>query len=98
MISPQQYRKLMKHYRLKNNISQSAIKAGVDRKTASKDVQGGPSPEEDASPRYWRTHRDAFSEVGSGIGEALFREPALQEEGVFERVVEQQPGKLSRLQ
>lgn len=98
MISPQQYRKLMKHYRLKNNISQSAIKAGIDRKTASKYVQGAPSPKEEASPRYWRTHRDAFDEVWAGIEEALFREPRLQAKVLFEQLLEQEPGKFSRRQ
>jgi hypothetical protein len=98
MISPQQYRKLMKHHRLKNNISQSAIKAGIDRKTASKYVQGAPSPKEEVSPRYWRTHRDAFSQVWAGIEEALFREPRLQAKVLFEQLLEQQPGKFSRRQ
>ena len=88
----------MKHYRLKNNISQSAIKAGMDRKTASKYVQGAPSPEEEVSPRYWRTHRDAFSQVWAGIEEALFREPRLQAKVLFEQLLEQEPGKFSRRQ
>ena len=34
MISPQQYRKLMKHYQSESHIGHSAIKAGIDPKTA----------------------------------------------------------------
>src|SRR5260370_2010508 len=94
MISPQQYRKLMKHYRLKNNISQSAIKAGIDRKTASKYTQGAPSPEEEARVRHWRTHQDVFGEVWLGIEEALFRGPQLQAQGLFEQLLEHEPGKV----
>src|SRR5262249_37296121 len=95
MISPQQYRKLMKHYRLNNNISQSATKAGIDRKTAGKYIQGAPSPQEEASPRRWRTQQDAFSEVWSGIEETLFREPRLQAKVLFEQLLEQHPWKFS---
>jgi hypothetical protein len=88
----------MKHYRLKNNISQSAIKAGIDRKTASKYTQGGPSPEEEARVRHWRTHQDVFGEVWLGIEEALFREPQLQAKVLFEQLLEQEPGKFTRQQ
>jgi transposase len=98
MISPQQYRKLMKHYRLKNNISQSATKAGVDQKTASKYVKGAPGPEERRGARHWRTHPDIFGEVWLGIEEALFREPDLQAKVLFEQLLEQEPGKFTRQQ
>jgi hypothetical protein len=98
MISPQQYRKLMKHYRLKNNISQSASKAGVDQKTASKYVNGAPGPDEERRARHWRTHQDIFGEVWLGIEETLFREPHLQAKVLFEQLLEQAPGKFTRRQ
>jgi hypothetical protein len=88
----------MKHYRLKRNISQSAIKAGIDRKTASKYTQGAPSPEQEARARHWRTHQDIFGQVWLGIEEALFREPHLQAKVLFEQLLEQEPGKFSRRQ
>jgi hypothetical protein len=48
MISPQQYRKLMKQYQSENHIGHSAIKAGIDPKTASKYIKGAAEPEEQA--------------------------------------------------
>src|SRR6266446_6092115 len=57
-----------------------------------------PSPKEEVSPRYWRTHRDAFSQVWTAIEEALFREPRLQAKVIFEQLLEQEPGKFSRRQ
>jgi hypothetical protein len=50
MISPQQYRKLMKQYQSENHIGQSAIKAGIDRKTAGKYLKVAPGPEDKPKP------------------------------------------------
>ncbi len=95
MISPQQYRKLMKHFELENHIEQSAIKAGIDRKTASKYIQGAAGPEEQREQRHWRTHRDAFEQVWPGVQEMLFREPQLQAKVIFEELLAKEPGKFS---
>ena len=75
MISPQQYRKLMKHFESEKHIGHSAIKAGIDPKTASKYIQGAAGPEEQtqAGERCWRTHPDAFAQVWPEVEEMLFR-------------------------
>jgi hypothetical protein len=64
-VRPQQYRKLMKQYPSENHIAQSAIKAGIDPKTAGKYLKGAPGPEEQAQAgeSCWRTHPDAFAQV-----------------------------------
>jgi len=95
MISPQQYRKLMKQYQLENHIGRSAIKAGIDPKTASKYIDGAAGPEELRGERCWRTHPDAFAEVWPGVEEMLFREPELQAKVIFEALLETEPGKFS---
>ena len=88
----------MKHYRTNPNISQSAIKAGIDRNTASKYIHGAAGPQEEQSQRQWRTHRDAFCEDWPLIEEMLFREPGLQAKVLFEQLLERAPGKFSRRQ
>ena len=97
MISPQQYRKLMKQYQSENHIGRSAIKAGIDPKTAAKYLKGALGPEEQApvGERCWRTHPDAFAQVWPGIEEMLFREPELQAKVIFEELLAKEPGKFT---
>ena len=71
MISPQQYRKLMKQFQLENHIGRSAIKVGIDPKTAIKYIKGAAGPDEQPGERCWRTHPDAFAEVWPGVEEML---------------------------
>lgn len=66
MISAVQYRRLMKVYRETDNLSESARKAGIDRKTARKCVHGGP-PQGRRGPRTWRTREDPFEGVWEEI-------------------------------
>ncbi len=66
MISAVQYRKLMKVYRETDNLSESACKAGIDRKTARKCIHGGP-PQGRRGPRTWRTREDPFAGVWKEI-------------------------------
>ncbi len=66
MISAVQYRKLMKVYRETDNLSESARKAGIDRKTARKCIHGGP-PQGRRGPRTWRTREDPFEGVWKEI-------------------------------
>jgi len=98
MISPQQHRKLMKQYQLEDHIGRSAIKAGIDPKTAGKYIKGAAGPEEQHGERGWRTHPDAFAQVWPGVEELLFREPELQAKVIFEELLEKACGKFSHRQ
>lgn len=98
MISSQQYRKLMKSYQKEPSITQSAIRAGLDRKTAAKYVHGAPGPEEVRPARHWRTRADAFVEIWPEIEVQLWREPQLHAKTLFEQLLEQFPGQFSRRQ
>jgi len=93
MISPQQYRKLMKNYQMKAKIGQSADKAGVDRKTARKYIGGAPGPLEPRPARTWKTHEDVFAPIWSEVEEMLQREPGLQSKVVFEELLRRYPGR-----
>src|SRR5690349_385543 len=93
MISPQQYRKLMKSYTKYHSVVRAAQSAGVDRKTAGKYVEGGPGPEEPRAQRDWRTHPDAFVDVWREVEDELRREPELQAKTLFLSLQRRHPGR-----
>jgi hypothetical protein len=74
-------------------VGLAAMRAGVDRKTARKYVQGGKLPSELVEPRNWRTHEDAFLEHWPEL-EAMLREsPAFEAKTLFEVLVGKYPGR-----
>jgi hypothetical protein len=74
-------------------VGLAAMRAGLDRKTARKYVEGGKLPSELVEPRSWRTHEDAFLEHWPEL-EAMLREsPALEAKTLFEVLVERCPGR-----
>jgi hypothetical protein len=93
MISPQQYRKVMKSYSKCKKVGQAAQCAGIDRKTARKYVQGARGPEEPRERRDWRTHPDAFVDVWREVEEQLRQEPELQAKTLFTELQRRHPGK-----
>lgn len=99
MISSQQHRKLMRSYQQTENLSTSALRAGVDRKTARKyAIEGSPGPEEPRSARQWRTRPDAFAEIWPQVEEELGREPELEAKVLFEQVLEEHRSQFDRRQ
>ena len=88
----------MKQYQLENHIGRSAIKAGIDPKTAGKYVKGAAGPDEQPGERCWRTHPDAFAHVWPAVEEQLCREPELQAKVIFEELLAKESGKFSRRQ
>lgn len=99
MISSQQHRKLMKSYQQTENLSTSALRAGVDRKTARKyAIEGSPGPDEPRSARQWRTRPDAFAEIWPQVEEELGREPELEAKVLFEQVLEEHRSQFDRRQ
>jgi hypothetical protein len=95
MISPQQYRSVMRTYAETENVSGSARKAGVDWKTAERYVAGAPGPGEPGPMRGWRTHPDAFVGVWEQVEAALRRDAELQAKTLFEDLQRQHPGQFA---
>jgi len=91
MISPQQYRKVMKEYQQSGSVSAAAAAAGVDRKTAGKYAHGAPGPEEPRAERHWRTHRDVFEAVWPEVEGWLLREPDLTAKSALEELCRKYP-------
>ena len=74
-------------------VGLAAMRAGMDRKTASKYVTAGKLPSEMVVPRDWRTREDAFAEHWPEL-EALVREtPALEAKTLFEVLTTKYPGR-----
>lgn len=93
MISPQQYRKLMKSYLKHGEVGRAAQSAGVDRKTARKYVKGAKGRLEPRAQRDWRTHPDAFGDVWREVEAQLQQEPELQAKTLFVALQRRHPGK-----
>ncbi len=59
-------------------MGRAAMKAGMDRKTARKYVDGGKLPSQLATRRDWRTRVDPFEQHWSEIVERLALTPELE--------------------
>ncbi len=92
VISWPQYRKLMQHYEKTQNLSQSANKAGMDRKTAGKYIRAGEGPGERERPRSWRTREDPFAAVWPQVESWLEGNPLLEATTAFEDLQRKHPG------
>lgn len=96
MIGRHTYNKLMSSYTETGLIGASAIKAGVDRKTASDYIHGRRVPPgEPRERRHWRTHEDDFAEVWPEVEEHLRREPDLEAKTLFEDLKRRYEGRFS---
>ena len=73
------------------HMGQAAMKAGMDRKTARKYVDGGRLPSELTKPRDWRTRVDPFEEHWSEVVERLVLTPELEAKTLFEALQVEHP-------
>jgi hypothetical protein len=69
----------------------AAMRAGMDRKTASKYVSGGKLPSELVGPRNWRTHEDAFLEHWPELEAMLNDAPGLEAKTLLEVLMVRYP-------
>lgn len=68
------------------------MKAGMDRKTASKYLKGGTAPIYEWE-RTWRTREDPFEEDWPGIEKKLKTDSELEAAALFEELERDFPGK-----
>ena len=71
MIKETQYRALIKEFNKSGEITMSSMKSGMSRKTGSKYLKLGKSPEELRKPHIWRTREDPFADVADEINSML---------------------------
>lgn len=94
MISDAHYRKLMKAYRETKNITESACKAGMDRKTARTCIYEGP-PHARKQPRSWRTREDPFEKVSEEIEKLLEECPEIKAVRLLGEMQRRHPGRFA---
>jgi hypothetical protein len=93
MVTPdRKVRKLMKEYEKTGNVSKSALRADMDRKTAGKYLSCGKLPSEMGVDRTWRTREDPFSEHWEGCRAMFDACPELEAKAVFEWMCREHPG------
>ena len=88
-----QVRKLMKEMAKHGQVGLSAMRAGLDRKTARKYVISGKLPSETVAPRTWRTRPDPFEDDWPILAVQLTEEPGLEAKTLFELLREEHPGR-----
>jgi hypothetical protein len=84
MLNLKQYRRLLMKYAQGKNMSLSALRAGVDRKTARKYVKAQQTPHQLQKPHTWRTRLDPLTSVWAKAEQMLTDAPELEAKGLFE--------------
>jgi len=84
MINLKQYRRLLREHAQRKNMSLSALKAGVDRKTARKYLQAQQPPQQLQKPHTWRTRADPLLKIWSQAEQMLSDAPELEAKSLFE--------------
>jgi hypothetical protein len=84
MITNQQYKRLMSEYKKTDNITDSAMKADVDRHTARKYIGAGKSPAELQAQHTWRTRPDPLEKIWDQVAAMLRDAPELEAKTLFE--------------
>lgn len=84
MITSQQYKRLMSEYEKSDNVSHSAMKAGLDRHTARKYLGAGKGPEELKRPHVWRTRPDPLTAIWPQAQAMIEAAPELEAKTLFE--------------
>lgn len=93
MITKHQIRSLVFEFSRTGNMSQSAIKAGMTRKTAAKYLQREDPFARPRGTRDWRTRPDPFAEVWPEVAAMLQNAPELEARSLFEHVQRKYPGR-----
>jgi hypothetical protein len=95
MITQQQLTRLVTEFHRKGNLSMSALKAGMDRKTARKYVGSGAVVVPVRGPRTWRTRSDPLGAAWPRALEHLQAAPELEATALFEHLLGTPEGTLA---
>jgi len=91
-VTDQQVRKLFMEHQKTGFIGMAAMKAGMNRKTASGYIESGELPSARKTARDWRTKPDPFESVWPKVEAKLMEAPELEAKALFEWLTEQHPG------
>jgi len=93
IIPDRKVRKLMEEYEKTKNLSKSALRADMDRKTARKYLGCGRLPSEMPMDRAWRTRDDPFTADWQRCVQMFEESPGLEAKAVFEWLCRERPGR-----
>ena len=93
LATDQQIRRLRQEITKTGLIGLSALKAGIDRKTARKYMSINKLPSETVKPRDWRTRENPFEDVWSRVETRLEDAPTLEAKVLFGWLCKEYPGK-----
>lgn len=84
MLNLKQYRRLLQKPAQGKTMTQKALEAGVDRKTARKYLEAQQTPQELQKPHTWRTRPDPLASVWPQAAQMLADAPELEGKALFE--------------
>lgn len=93
MINDTQYKKLKQEFNSTSEVGLSAMRSGMNRKTASKYLALNKLPSTNKPDRTWRTRTDPFADNQKAIEEILERIPQIEAKTLFEELNEKDSGK-----
>ena len=92
MVNDQQVRRLRQMLNKGKTLNESALRSGMDVKTARKYRSLDTLPSEHNQPRYWRTREDKFARVWPEIEDLLSNNPGLEGTTIFAWLQRRDPG------
>ncbi len=93
MIHDTQVRKLMETLSKTQNLTHSALKSGMDRKTARRYRDNGTLPSQSEGVHFWPTRPNPFQEVWAEVEALVTENPGLQAKTIFEYLGRTYPGR-----
>lgn len=95
MITDQQVRRLRVLIHTEKTQAMAAAKAGMDEKTARKDLKSRQLPSQSKKDHTWRTREDPFEGQWDQIKELLAVTPGLEAKTIFEELQRREPGQFA---
>ena len=95
MVTDKQVQRLLTLMPTETTMAETALKAGIDLKTARKYRRLGKLPSEVRRPHSWRTRDDSFAEVWGEAGEQLQVNAGLEAKALFEWLQRKYPGRFA---
>lgn len=95
MVTDEQVRRLMNDLRKGKPLAVSAVRAGMDAKTARKYRRSGKLPSSSRPDHSWRTRPDPFEGAWDEVREHLVTHPGLEAKTLFEYLQRRYPGRFS---
>lgn len=95
MVTDHQVKCLFRHYEQTRQLELSAMRSGMNRKTASKYIRKRQLPSNMPSERDWRTREDPLDVIWSKAEAFLVDAPGLEAKSLFEHLLEQHPDQIN---